>query len=92
MIRLNLLKKAGCYCRRQGRSEMAKQSFETALKKLEEVVGKLESGEVSLDQSLKLFEQGITLVRQCSKRLDEVESKVQVLVSDERGERLEEFS
>jgi len=71
---------------------MAKQSFETALKKLEEVVGKLESGEVSLDQSLKLFEQGITLVRQCSKRLDEVESKVQVLVSDERGERLEEFS
>ncbi|HDJ27633.1 MAG TPA: exodeoxyribonuclease VII small subunit [Proteobacteria bacterium] len=71
---------------------MAKQSFETALKKLEEVVEKLESGEVSLDQSLKLFEQGITLVRQCSKRLDEVESKVQVLVSDERGERLEEFS
>ena len=71
---------------------MAKQSFETALQKLEEVVGKLESGEVSLDQSLKLFEQGITLVRQCSKRLDEVESKVQVLVSDERGERLEEFS
>ncbi|MEA2109878.1 MAG: exodeoxyribonuclease VII small subunit [Pseudomonadota bacterium] len=71
---------------------MAKQSFETALKKLEEVVEKLESGEVSLDQSLKLFEQGITLVRQCSKRLDEVESKVQVLVSDERGERLEDFS
>jgi exodeoxyribonuclease VII small subunit len=71
---------------------MAKQSFETALKELEEVVGKLESGEVSLDQSLKLFEQGIALVRQCSKRLDEVESKVQVLVSDERGERLEEFS
>lgn len=71
---------------------MAKQSFETALKKLEEVVEKLESGEVSLDQSLKLFEQGITLVRQCSKRLDEVERKVQVLVSDEQGERLEDFS
>jgi len=71
---------------------MAKQNFETALKKLEEVVEKLESGEISLDQSLKLFEQGISLVRQCSKRLDEVESKVQVLVSDERGERLEDFS
>ncbi len=71
---------------------MAKQSFEIALKKLEEVVEKLESGEVSLDQSLKLFEQGVTLVRQCSKRLDEVESKVQVLVSDERGERLEDFT
>ncbi|RLB65384.1 MAG: exodeoxyribonuclease VII small subunit [Deltaproteobacteria bacterium] len=71
---------------------MAKQSFEAALKKLEEVVEKLESGEVSLDQSLKLFEQGIGLVRQCSQRLDEVESKVQMLVSDERGERLEDFS
>ncbi len=71
---------------------MAKQSFEVALKKLEEVVEKLESGEVSLDQSLKLFEQGIGLVRQCSQRLDEVESKVQMLVSDERGERLEDFS
>ena len=71
---------------------MAKQSFETALKKLEEVVAKLESGEVSLDQSLKLFEQGITLVRQCSKRLDEVENKVQMLVSDEQGERMEDFS
>ncbi len=71
---------------------MAKQSFEAALKKLEEVVEKLESGEVSLDQSLKLFEQGISLVRQCSQRLDEVENKVQMLVSDERGERLEDFS
>jgi len=71
---------------------MAKQSFEAALKKLEEVVEKLESGEVSLDQSLKLFEQGIGLVRQCSQRLDEVESRVQMLVSDERGERLEDFS
>ncbi len=71
---------------------MAKQSFEAALKKLEEVVEKLESGEISLDQSLKLFEQGIGLVRQCSQRLDEVESKVQMLVSDERGERLEDFS
>jgi len=71
---------------------MAKQSFEAALKKLEEVVEKLESGEVSLDQSLKLFEQGIGLVRQCSQRLDEVENRVQMLVSDERGERLEEFS
>ena len=84
--------KAGCCFNRSGRNEMAKQSFETALKKLEEVVEKLESGEVSLDQSLKLFEQGVTLVRQCSKRLDEVESKVQVLVSDERGERLEDFT
>ncbi|MBW1645067.1 MAG: exodeoxyribonuclease VII small subunit [Deltaproteobacteria bacterium] len=71
---------------------MAKQSFETALKKLEEVVARLESGELSLDQSLKLFEQGISLVRQCSQRLDEVERKVQMLISDADGERLEDFS
>ncbi len=71
---------------------MAKQSFETALKKLEEVVSRLEAGDLPLDQSLKLFEQGINLVRQCSQRLDEVEQKVQILISDADGERLEDFS
>ena len=70
---------------------MAKASFEISLKKLEEVVEKLESDEVSLDESLKLFEQGVKLVRFCHTRLDEVEQKVQMLVADEKGERLEDF-
>jgi exodeoxyribonuclease VII small subunit len=68
---------------------MVKSNFETALKRLEEVVNRLESDDLSLDQALKLFEQGIGLARLCSKRLDEVEEKVQILLADEAGERLE---
>jgi exodeoxyribonuclease VII small subunit len=71
---------------------MVKSNFETALKRLEEVVNRLESDDLSLDQALKLFEQGIGLARLCSKRLDEVEEKVQILLADEAGERLEPFA
>lgn len=71
---------------------MAKASFEDSMKKLEEVVGKLEGEEVSLEESLKLFEQGVKLMRFCHLRLSEVEEKVQTLVADEKdGARLEEF-
>ncbi len=71
---------------------MAKVSFEDSMKKLEEVVGKLEGEEVSLEESLKLFEQGVKLMRFCHLRLSEVEEKVQTLVVDENeGGRLEEF-
>ena len=62
---------------------MAKVSFEDSMKKLEEVVGRLEGEEVSLEESLKLFEQGVKLMRFCHLRLSEVEEKVQTLVSDE---------
>ena len=73
---------------------MAKLSFEDSMKRLEEVVGKLEGEEVSLEESLKLFEQGVKLMRFCHLRLSEVEEKVQILVNDEKeeeGGRLEEF-
>ncbi len=71
---------------------MAKASFEDSMKKLEEVVGKLEGEEVSLEESLKLFEQGVKLMRFCHLRLSEVEEKVQVLVTDEKeGGQLEDF-
>ncbi len=73
---------------------MAKLSFEDSMKRLEEVVGKLEGEEVSLEESLKLFEQGVKLMRFCHLRLSEVEEKVQILVTDEKeeeGGRLEEF-
>jgi len=73
---------------------MAKASFENSMKKLETVVSKLESDEVSLEESLKLFEEGVKLMRFCHLRLNEVEEKVQILVADdaESGGRLEEFS
>ncbi len=73
---------------------MAKASFENSMKKLETVVGKLEGDEVSLEESLKLFEEGVKLMRFCHQRLNEVEEKVQILVADEQeaGGRLEEFN
>ena len=72
---------------------MAKVSFEDSMKKLEEVVGRLEGEEVSLEESLKLFEQGVKLMRFCHLRLSEVEEKVQTLVADdeEEGGRLGEL-
>ncbi|MCK5539750.1 MAG: exodeoxyribonuclease VII small subunit [Deltaproteobacteria bacterium] len=71
---------------------MAKVSFEDSMKRLEDVVGRLEGEEVSLEESLKLFEQGVKLMRFCHLRLSEVEEKVQILVADEKeGGRLEEF-
>jgi exodeoxyribonuclease VII small subunit len=57
-----------------------KHNFENALKRLEEIIQKLESGELSLDESLKLFEEGIELSRLCTKKLSETESKVEKLI------------
>ncbi len=57
-----------------------KDNFENALKRLEEIVQRLEGGELSLDESLKLFEEGIELSRLCSKKLSEAESKVEKLI------------
>lgn len=72
---------------------MAKVSFEDSMKKLEDVVGRLEGEEVSLEESLKLFEQGVKLMRFCHLRLSEVEEKVQTLVADENeGGKLVEFN
>ena len=73
---------------------MAKASFENSMKKLETVVSKLEGDEVSLEESLKLFEEGVKLMRFCHLRLNEIEEKVQILVADESesGGYLEEFN
>ena len=72
---------------------MARVSFENSMKKLETVVSKLEGDEVSLEESLKLFEEGVKLMRFCHLRLNEIEEKVQILVADESvsGGSLEEF-
>jgi exodeoxyribonuclease VII small subunit len=64
---------------------MAKQTFETAMKRLEELVEELESGDLSLDDALKKFQEGIKLSRFCSKKLDEAEEKVSILLRDEEG-------
>lgn len=64
---------------------MAEKKFETALARLEEIVAQLESGELALEQSLKLFEEGVKLARQCNARLEEAERKVEVLLKDKAG-------
>ncbi|MBN1381107.1 MAG: exodeoxyribonuclease VII small subunit [Deltaproteobacteria bacterium] len=61
---------------------MAKDKFEEALEKLEEIVRKMEAGNMTLDESLKAFEEGIKLVRVCTKKLDEAERRVDLLLHD----------
>jgi len=60
--------------------------FEDALSKLEGIVEELERGELSLEESLAAFEEGIRLSRICSKQLDEAERKIEILVKGEDGQ------
>ncbi len=62
---------------------MAKDKFEEALGRLEEIVKKMEAGEMTLEESLKAFEEGIKLARSCSRRLDEAERRVEILLKQE---------
>jgi exodeoxyribonuclease VII small subunit len=64
---------------------MAEKNFEAALARLEEIVKKLETGDLPLEQSLKLFEEGVKLSRLCNKRLEEAERKVEILLKDKEG-------
>jgi exodeoxyribonuclease VII small subunit len=67
-------------------TETPAPSFEEALKKLEEIVQRLERGELSLEESLTCYEEGIHLSRLCHTKLEEAERKIEVLVKDARGE------
>ena len=64
--------------------------FESALERLEEIVASLESGTTDLDDSIKLFEEGMQLVKFCSMKLDEVKKKVEILVKKGDGEIVKE--
>lgn len=64
---------------------MATEKFETSLKKLEEVVKRLESGELSLEDSMKAFEEGVKHAAICTKKLNEAERKVEVLLKRKDG-------
>jgi len=59
--------------------------FEAALDELEQIVGKLERGELKLEESLQLFERGVALTRQCRTSLDAAELKVKQLLADGGG-------
>lgn len=64
---------------------MAEVKFEDALKKLEKIVEDLESGDLSLDEALKKYQDGVELSRLCAQRLDNAKKKVEVLTKNKKG-------
>ena len=60
--------------------------FEEAIANLQQLVEQLESGDLSLEDSLAAFEKGVGLVRYCNQKLSEVEQKVELLVKDKEGQ------
>lgn len=64
---------------------MAVLKFEDAMARLETIVTELEKGDLPLDESLKIFEEGIKLSKTCLKMLDDAERKVEILIQDRDG-------
>jgi exodeoxyribonuclease VII small subunit len=68
------------------------ESFEESLKSLEGIVAQLEEGDLPLEKSLELFEEGVRLSRKCQQRLEQAERRIEILVKDSDGEpALEDF-
>ena len=66
-------------------NEPESKSFESSLEELEKIVAKLERGDLPLETSLELFEQGIRLSRECQERLGQAERRIEVLLRDQQG-------
>jgi exodeoxyribonuclease VII small subunit len=69
--------------------ELKVKDFESALKSLEDIVVQLETGDLTLDRALELFEEGIKVSRFCSLKLGEAERKVEVLIKSASGDMKE---
>ncbi len=67
-------------------------SFEEALAELEQLVNRLERGDISLEESLDAFERGVNLTRFCQKALVDAEQKVQILIEKNGSQVLESFA
>ncbi len=75
----------------QKKSEPTKKpDFERSLARLEEVVSKLESPQLSLDEAMKLFEEGVGLSRECQKQLEEAEGRVEIVLKKPDGKMVTE--
>jgi len=61
------------------------KTFESSLEDLERIVRQLEQGELTLEKSLELFEQGVTLSRDCQERLNQAERRIEILMRDNQG-------
>ena len=66
------------------------KTFEDELKELEKIATNLESGELNLDEAIKEFEKGMKLSKECTKKLDLAEKKINMLIQEENGESKEE--
>jgi exodeoxyribonuclease VII small subunit len=64
---------------------MSDLKFEDCLTRLEQIVTALEAGNLPLEDSLKVFEEGVTLARLCSRYLDDAERRIEILAKDEAG-------
>ena len=61
------------------------KTFESSLEELERIVRQLEQGELTLEKSLELFEQGVKLSRDCQERLNQAERRIEILMRDNQG-------
>ncbi|MGI8732697.1 MAG: exodeoxyribonuclease VII small subunit [Pyrinomonadaceae bacterium] len=66
-------------------NESKSKSFEASLEALEQIVRELEDGDLPLEKSLELFEQGIRLSRECQERLGQAERRIEILLRDNQG-------
>lgn len=71
---------------------MQEMKFEDAMQELEAITAKLEKGDLSLDESVSNFEEGMKLAKKCNNILEEAEKKIKVLVQKEGGLEEEDFS
>ena len=62
-----------------------KQSFEDGMRALETIVSRLEGGNLPLEESLKVFEEGVGLARHCARYLDDAERRIEILARDREG-------
>jgi len=70
---------------------MKEKRFEDAMRELEDIVKRLESGDLPLEESLKIFEEGVALSRYCFNKLEEAEKRVSILVKAEGDIKREPF-
>ena len=67
-------------------------NFESSLKRLENIVNEMENSQLDIDKAMKLFEEGISLVNQCSSKLDETKKKIEILVEKNGKFEKEKFT
>ena len=72
------------------KTKLEELSFEEAMGNLEKVVADLESGNLSLDESVKRFEEGMNLSKHCNQILEKAEKQINILVENDQGEMVEE--